>query len=157
MLLVRHRIAWEPPAWAGVASMKLKTWSPDMTDPYAPPPRHRDRSGALLRVVIVAALLGVAVWGYTSLQGNEQVASLAPVEEQQLADSSFDQGYTVAPETAAPVAAAPEATPTRAPPATPAPRQQRAAPAPAPSTEPVPPPSTTLEPTPGSISPPPTD
>ncbi|MGD9981686.1 MAG: hypothetical protein AB7H66_15340 [Hyphomonadaceae bacterium] len=119
-------------------------------DPYAPPPMHHDRSGPILRVAIVAALLGAAAWGYMTLapQQGEQTA-LAPeaVQEQQVADA----GYAPAPE--AMPAAEPEATGTPAP-ATSAPAPRRTAPA-APPAEPPPPPSTSSTPptTPAPIPP----
>lgn len=67
----------------------------DRKDPYAPPPMHHDRSGKLLRVIIMAALLaGGAVWGYTALSGRDESAGLvAPAEKARMAD----QGYRAAP------------------------------------------------------------
>ena len=90
-------------------------------DPYTPPPMHHDKSGAVLRVAILAGLLGAASFGYVWMQGQPRTA-LVPdvVEEQQMADA----GYRVDPATL------PEATSEVTPPApaaTPAP-QRRSAP-----------------------------
>jgi hypothetical protein len=110
-------------------------------DPYAPPPMHHDHSGALVRIAIVAALLGAAAWGYTSFADREQTA-LVPefAEEQQMADA----GSSTAPNTL------PEATSESLPGAAPAPAPaptRRIAPAEQPAAEPVPPPSTATTPT----------
>ena len=108
-------------------------------DPYAPPPMHHDRSGPVLRVALLAGMLGAAGLGYAWFAGQE-TTPLAPVaEQQQLADA----GYDVAPPDAAPVTA-PE---TAQPAPTPAPVQRRAAraeraPAPTPEPEPTPPAAT---------------
>lgn len=97
-------------------------------DPYAPPPRHKDKSGALVRVVLIAAMLGVAVWGYTQYaDGPTLVAEQEAVQEQQVADA----GYSVTPE------AIPQGAPTDAPAAA----SDESAPAPA--AEPVSPSTTT--------------
>jgi cytoskeletal protein RodZ len=109
-------------------------------DPYAPPPMHHDRSGALVRIVIVAALLGVAVWGYASFTGREQTALVPEIaEQQQMADASS----SAAPDTL------PEATSESLPEAAPAPSApaRRTAPAAQQPAESVPPPSTATTPT----------
>ncbi len=122
------------------------------TDPYTPPPMHHDRSGAVVRVTLLAAMLGVAGLGYAWMSSQPHTA-LVPevVEEQQIADA----GYQVAPEmplaapestsvtpTPAPAAQARRTAPVeRVPTATPEP--QEAAPAPAP----IPAPLTPLPPT----------
>lgn len=59
-------------------------------DPYAPPPRHRDRSGAVLRMALVAALLGAAVWGYTQYESDGPGLIADAPQEQSLADTSLD-------------------------------------------------------------------
>jgi len=104
-----------------------------MADPYDPPPRHRDRSGAVMRFVVIAALLGVAVWGYTSFSNSEGPGLTAPVEEEQVADAGYAVTLEPIPEGAT------EAAPANAPAPSPAPHTT-----PAPSAEPVPPPSTTI-------------
>lgn len=88
-------------------------------DPYTPPPMHHDRSGAVLRVAVLAAMLGAAGLGYAWFSQQPQTA-LVPeiVEDQQLADA----GYQITPE-AVPTTA-PETAPT--PVATPAPRRRSA-------------------------------
>lgn len=64
-------------------------------DPYAPPPRHRDKSGAIVRVAILAALLAGATWGYVSFQNSPQTASLAPTAEEQDYADARGAGYRV--------------------------------------------------------------
>jgi type II secretory pathway pseudopilin PulG len=66
-------------------------------DPYAPPPRYRDNSGALVRIVIIAALLGVAVWGYTYFEDQQELEAraLENAQEQQMAQAQ--PGYGSAP------------------------------------------------------------
>jgi hypothetical protein len=105
-------------------------------DPYAPPPRHRDRSGALVRFVLIAAMLGVAVWGYTEFQNDSGPSLIAEEQQQTIADASNTNGYEVT-QPAAPEAVAPA-------PAEPAARAQSSAPAP--QSAPVPAPSTTIGP-----------
>jgi hypothetical protein len=108
-------------------------------DPYAPPPRHKDRSGAVVRVALIAAMLGAAVWGYTEFsRGPSQSLVAEQAQEQQVADA----GYNTTPE-AIPQGAPATSTPAPAAPAEAAPSAP--APGPAPS-EPVPPPSTTITP-----------
>ncbi|MGQ0531645.1 MAG: hypothetical protein ACT4OF_03010 [Caulobacteraceae bacterium] len=118
-------------------------------DPYAPPPMHHDRSGVVLRVAIMAALLGAAAWGYMTF-GDQQQTAQAPdtMQDQQMADAS---NYASSPSTLPPPEAAPQPT---APAATPAPAPRRTAPA-SPPAESVPPPSTTSTPsaTPAPIPP----
>jgi hypothetical protein len=80
----------------------------DARDPYAPPPRHRDSSGALVRFAIVAALLGAAAWGYTQYARAPQTALVEPAaEEQTLADTAYDAAPPPAP--AQPAESAPSA------------------------------------------------
>lgn len=103
-----------------------------MTDRYTPPPRHRERSGALVRFAIVGLLLAGAVWGYATYSGGPGLVPDAP-EEQVFADSSLDVATPPATEEVdEPAAAAPEAPAERSAP-------QSTAPA-----EPPPPPSTTI-------------
>jgi hypothetical protein len=54
-------------------------------DPYAPPPRHRDSSGLLVRGVILAALIGAAALGYTyyASQPQQEAALEQEVAENQ--------------------------------------------------------------------------
>jgi len=60
-------------------------------DPYAPPPRHRDKSGAIVRVGLLAVLLGAVAWGYMEFNEGPGLVAQAPIEEtQNLADSSLD-------------------------------------------------------------------
>lgn len=122
-------------------------------DPYAPPPMHHDRSGAVVRLAIIALLLGGAIWGYTMYTSQPQTPLVAETAQlQQMADA----GAAAAPETlpAATSESPPEPAPAQA---APTPRPRRAAPAPATEpveAEPVPPPSTTSAPaTPTPIPP----
>ncbi|MGD9966921.1 MAG: hypothetical protein AB7T59_10395 [Hyphomonadaceae bacterium] len=122
-------------------------------DPYAPPPMHHDRSGPVLRVAVIAALLGAAAWGYMTFaprQGEQTALAPEAAPEQQLADA----GYTSAPETLPPAVAQPAppapaavtARPRRAAPAAPPP--EPAEPAPSASTPPASMPPTTPTPIP---------
>lgn len=78
-------------------------------DPYSPPPRYKQRSGAMVRFAIVAALLGAAAWGYMEYSQQPQTALVEPAaEETRVADNAYDNGYQVDPVTPAP--AAPPAT-----------------------------------------------
>lgn len=101
-------------------------------DPYATPPTPRDRSGPMLRLAIVAALLVAAVWAYmTYSQGPGLTQAAADMQQPaEVANARATRGYGLAP------AEIPEAAP---PPETPSA-------AAAPSAEPVPPPSTTTVP-----------
>lgn len=71
-------------------------------DPYTPPPRYKQRSGALVRVAIVAALLGAAGWGYMQYSQQPQSALVEPEQEQRVAQSGYDTGYAADPVTPAP-------------------------------------------------------
>lgn len=109
--------------------------NPEEIDPYAPPPRHKERSGPLVRVVLIAAMLGLAAWGYTEYSSQGGQSLVAEEQTQQIADAgpsiNPDGSYSVTqtPETTAPAAApsespAPASAPTTAEPApadTPAP------------------------------------
>lgn len=102
-------------------------------DPYAPPPRHTDKSGAFVRVAILGALLAGAAWGYLNLSA-PQTASLVPAaEEQTFAEARApDSALGNGPTTREPAPAAPANSPPAAAPAAPL--------------EPVPPPATAIEP-----------
>jgi hypothetical protein len=79
-------------------------------DPYAPPPRYKQRSGAMLRVAILAGLLGAAGWGYMHYSQQPQQALVEPaIEETRVADSGYDTGYEVDPVAPAPTTGAPAA------------------------------------------------
>lgn len=103
---------------------------------------HHDRSGGVVRVALLAVMLGAAGLGYAWFSGRETTPLVPVAEEQQLADA----GYDIAPP--APLAATPEAA---APTPAPAPTRRRAAPerapAPAPEPEPTPPAAVTPVPT----------
>ena len=123
-------------------------------DPYTPPPMHHDRSGAVLRVAILAGMLGAAGLGYAWYTQQPQTALVPEIaEEQQMADA----GYQVTPE------AVPQPTaevPAPAPAAAPTP-QRRSAPverAPEPVAEPEPTPAPAPTPVPAAPTPiPPVD
>lgn len=63
--------------------------SDQSNDPYAPPPRYKDRSGRVLRVVLLAGLLGLVGWGYLAFNDGPSLSAQVS-EEQQMADSSLD-------------------------------------------------------------------
>lgn len=94
---VAHTSQVEPQRAPGVDLPKAypPPGDPDMNrpeqsnDPYAPPPRYKDRSGRVLRIVLLAGLLGLVGWGYMAF--NEGPSLSAQVQEEQtLADSSLD-------------------------------------------------------------------
>lgn len=115
------------------------------TDPYAPPPMHHDRSGGVVRVALLAVMLGAAGLGYAWFSGQETTPLVPVAEEQQMADAGYDVTPPAIPE-ATPEAAAPAPTP--APVQRSAARTQRApAPEPAPEPEPTPPAAVTPVPT----------
>jgi len=102
-------------------------------DPYAPPPRYKNRSGAMMRFVILAALLGAAAWGYVSFMGQQQQsASLIPPAQQEMANA--DEGYQVR---NLPTAQTPDTTATAQTPSAPTPAQPEATP-PAPASDATP-------------------
>ncbi|HEX8900220.1 hypothetical protein [Vitreimonas sp.] len=104
-------------------------------DPYAPPPRHTDKSGAFVRVAILGALLAGATWGYLNFVSAPQTASLVPAaEEQTFAEARAPDSAPLGngPTTREPAPAAPANSPPAAAPAAPL--------------EPVPPPATAIEP-----------
>lgn len=110
-------------------------------DPYAPPPMHHDRSGVVVRLGILGALVAAAAFGYMSFARNAppeiaQVEDVAPetAPSQQLAENA-----QTLPPTPMPQAAPPERTPAPAP--------RRTAPRPS-APEPVPAPVTRIEPAP---------
>lgn len=112
-------------------------------DPYAPPPRYKESSGKLVRVLILAGVLGVVGAGYALYADDIQQAANEPMvqEEQQFAEAP----------PLPPVdsqAATPESTTTNpAPNSGPAPSPAQTAPTSAPVTDaPLPPPSTTTDP-----------
>jgi hypothetical protein len=110
-------------------------------DPYAPPPRYKMKGGGFVRIALIAAMLGLGVWGYTQFNDPNAPSLVAEEQSQRMAENRADGGYAVTPTpdaatTPAPAPAAPAAT--DAPQAAP-----RAAPA-TPPAEPVPPPSTTI-------------
>lgn len=114
--------------------------TPQTNDPYAPPPRYKNKSGAMVRVALLAAMLAGAAWGYVSFANAPQTA-LVPVEEQRFAEVRAPDGsYRVNTPNLEPAATAPAPSPAAQPAA--APRTS----APAPTVNPVPPPSTTVEP-----------
>jgi hypothetical protein len=52
-----------------------------MSDPYKPPPRHRERSGAIVRFLIVGVLLAGAVWGYMAYSDGPNLLDTAYEQE----------------------------------------------------------------------------
>jgi hypothetical protein len=114
-------------------------------DPYAPPPRYKNKSGGMLRVVILAALLGVAFAGYSFYASQPQSAGLV-AEEQELAANDAPSAIEPMTDSAPPADASTESAPASAPAPAAAPRSAPPTPAPvqqAPASEPLPPPSTT--------------
>ena len=61
---------------------------PREQDPYAPPPRHKEHSGGVVRLAVIAALLGAAAWGYMEYSQQPQTALVEPAaEDQQVAQN----------------------------------------------------------------------
>jgi hypothetical protein len=86
---------------------------PRVTDPYAAPPRHKERSGGVVRLAVIAALLGAAAWGYMEYSQQPQTALVEPAaEEQTLADRGYDT--PAAPATEAPQGTTPAEVPEKA-------------------------------------------
>lgn len=86
-------------------------------DPYAPPPRYKERSGGVVRLAVIAALLGAAAWGYMEYAQQPQTALVEPAaEEQTLADRSYDvpAAQPSAPTTETPQATTPAEVPEKA-------------------------------------------
>lgn len=86
-------------------------------DPYAPPPRHKERSGPVVRIVLIAAMLAAGVWAYTEYSQLPQEPLVAENQQQVAENEPFDpvNGYRVNPATDTPVpadegATAPDAT-----------------------------------------------
>jgi hypothetical protein len=87
-------------------------------DPYAPPPRHRDASGAIVRFGIIAVLLGAAAWGWMEYRDQPQTASLVPeAQESAMAESGYEAAPTAEPaaSTQSPEATTPAEVPEMAP------------------------------------------
>lgn len=59
-------------------------------DPYAPPPRHKEKSGPILRVIILGGLLAAAAWGYMEFGQGPSLVAEAPTEQQIVADRAYD-------------------------------------------------------------------
>lgn len=76
-------------------------------DPYAPPPRHKERSGAVVRIVILCALLAAAAWGYVEYGQGPGLVGEAPQSEQVMADTRYDNSILAPPPAAAPQAPQP--------------------------------------------------
>jgi hypothetical protein len=68
-------------------------------DPYAAPPRHKERSGAVVRLAVIAALLGAAAWGYMEYAQQPQSALVEPAEEQDVAENQAYVAQPTAPST----------------------------------------------------------
>jgi hypothetical protein len=60
------------------------------SDPYAPPPRYREKSGAVLRVAILGALLAGAAWGYMQFANAPQTALVEPATQEQVMAEARD-------------------------------------------------------------------
>lgn len=125
-------------------------------DPYAPPPLKKDKRGPILRIAILAGLLGAAGVGYAALSAQHpQTAQLGQPADQQLADNSDTQVYQTAPQ-AAPAPEATPAAPAPAPAPTPAPARRTSSSRPAPVDTPqetTPAPTMSTTPTPAPVDP----
>jgi hypothetical protein len=69
----------------------------DNVDPYAPPPMYHDKSGRVLRVGMLAALLaaiGVGYFAWSASTPQQTAVVTPPAQERQLADN----GYRALPE-----------------------------------------------------------
>jgi len=114
--------------------MTIEAPRPPQNDPYAPPPVYKNKSGPMLRVVILAAVLGVAGAGYALYSDEIQEEKNTPMvqEEQDFAANELPPPAD---------SLTPAAQPSAEPAPTPEPAPQ-AAPQP-PIEEPLPPPTTT--------------
>jgi hypothetical protein len=123
----------------------------DTTDPYAPPPMYHDRSGAVVRVgliALLAAAVGAGYFAWSATSPASRTATVAPIQEQrQLADAGYraqpEQIPQVQPVAPAPPQAAPERRRT-------APRRSRSE---VPPEESAPPPVSDVPTTPAPIPP----
>jgi len=110
------------------------------TDPHIAPPRHKDSSGKLVRVVMVAGILGVAAAGYVMFSDRIEQAKNTPFvqEEAYMPNQQFaenDQAPATPLAEPAGSTAAPASTPAPAPPPAPAVTESApATPLPAPTT-----------------------
>jgi hypothetical protein len=84
----------------------------DSHDPYAAPPRHKERSGGVVRFAVIAALLGAAAWGYMEYAQQPQTALVEPAEEEVAENQSYVT--PAAPATGAPQATTPAEVPEKA-------------------------------------------
>lgn len=75
-------------------------------DPYAAPRRHRDHSGAVVRLAVIGALLAAAAWGYVEYNRQPQTA-LVPIDQEQFAESEPNPALDLPEEAPTPDAAAP--------------------------------------------------
>lgn len=83
-------------------------------DPYAPPPRHKQKSGTIVRVVILGALLAAAAWGYLEFAEGPSLTAEAPAE-QVIADTGYDAPVQAVPSTDLPANPEADATPSEEP------------------------------------------
>ena len=104
---------------AGLASRATateKTMPERQRDPYSPPLPPRERGGLMLRLAIVAVLLGAAGWAYMTYSQGPGLTQEARVERPgAVADASGTHRYT-APRATIPEAAPPPVAPSTAPP-----------------------------------------
>lgn len=73
-------------------------------DPYAPPPRYKEKSGGIVRYAILAALLGGGAFAYMQFANSQENASLdAAPQVQVMAETSDLVEPIPAPQTLPPV------------------------------------------------------
>ncbi|MBI3438139.1 MAG: hypothetical protein HY054_05715 [Proteobacteria bacterium] len=82
------------------------------TDPYAPPPMYQDKSGRVVRIVLMALLLGALGVAHFAWSGSTFQQHAAPMQQQQqLADAGARPRAEQIPQTQPLAPAAPQAAP----------------------------------------------
>lgn len=88
---------------------------PTPNDPYTPPPRHKDSSGKMLRVLILGGIIAAGGLGYAAISDRIEQARNTPLVQE---DQEFAEMRGLAPEDtlAPPISETPLAEPAEATP-----------------------------------------